>query len=296
MRQRDSILRGVGAVTDRAAAVRGAAGMGPVDRWKRRRSTPWRPINLGWDGDRQKKEMQRRDDELPEIASEFEANRLARSGCSVIARREAAYGGRHFRIARNRGQAVRRMAVGQRRGTCGLLLRVRLRRTRHDRPQGLRPYTCVTASSNAYAMALSYRASRSTYDLDALIISDREPVLDAARRVAIRRSWSPNWLNDEAARLIPKLPDHDAVVLFDSQNLTVTGASPEFLLAMKMRSARESDFRDIATLLDALDIQTSDQALAVHDEVFPRMPLADVERTGLRLIIAELISARQDDR
>ena len=143
------------------------------------------------------------------------------------------------------------------------------------------------------AMALSFRASRSTYDLDALIISDREPVLDAARRVAVRRSWSPNWLNDEAARLMPRLPDRNAVVLFDSRSLTVTGASPEFLLAMKMKSARESDFKDIATLLDALDIQTSDQALAVHDQVFPCMPLADVERIGLRLIIADLISARQ---
>ena len=158
------------------------------------------------------------------------------------------------------------------------------------RTQGVKGHLYIVGGA---AMALSFRASRSTYDLDAQIISDREPVLDAAKRIAIRHSWSPKWLNEEAAQLMPRLPDQDSITLFSSENLMVTGASPEFLLSMKMRSARQSDFEDIATLLNALDIHTADQEFEIHDQVFHHQPLADVERNGLRNIITDLISDRE---
>ena len=158
------------------------------------------------------------------------------------------------------------------------------------RRQGVKGHLYIVGGA---AMALSFRASRSTYDLDAQFISGREPILDAAKRIAIRHSWSPKWLNEEAVHLMPRLPDKDSITVFNSENLIVTGASPEFLLSMKMRSARQSDFTDIATLLDVLDIHTADQAFAIHNQVFPSQPLADVECNGLRRIIAELISERE---
>ena len=59
---------------------------------------------------------------------------------------------------------------------------------------------------------------------------------------------------------------------------------------MKMRAARESDFKDIATLLDVLNITSPDEAFAIHSQVFPDQPLADVEESGLTEIIEELLS------
>ena len=158
------------------------------------------------------------------------------------------------------------------------------------RTQGVKGHVYIVGGA---AMALSFRASRSTYDLDAQIISDREPILDAAKRIAIRHSWSPKWLNEEAVHLMPQLPDKDSLTLFNSENLIVTGASPEFLLCMKMRSARQSNFADIATLLSILDIHTPDQAFAIHDQVFPCQPLADVGRNGLERIISDLLCDRK---
>ena len=113
MRQRDPSLRGFGAARHRAVAVRGEAGTGPGKHWKRRGSTPWVAISMGWKGDRQAKEIQRMDDELLEIASQSAANRLVRSGCTVTAGRKAVYSGQPLRIARNRCEAVRGMVVGR---------------------------------------------------------------------------------------------------------------------------------------------------------------------------------------
>lgn len=140
------------------------------------------------------------------------------------------------------------------------------------------------------AMALSFSVARTTYDLDTLIIRDQEPVLVAARRIAARHGWSPNWIHENATRLEARLPDRNTSTLYDCENLTVVGASPEFLLAMKMRAVRESDFKDIATLLDVLDITSPDEAFAIHRQVFPDQPLADVEEHGLTRIICELLS------
>lgn len=142
------------------------------------------------------------------------------------------------------------------------------------------------------AMALSFDTALSTCDLDALIVRNREPVLEAARRLAARRGWPAGWLNEQAARLMPTVPDPNCITLLDAENLTVTGASPEFLLAMKMRAARQSDLADIAVLLELLRIQDFEHALAVHDAVFPEQPLADVERFGLDRIIADLLAER----
>ena len=102
------------------------------------------------------------------------------------------------------------------------------------------------------AIAMAFRDSRRTYDLDVLITEGHGPVVDETRRIARRRGWPETWLNEQAASSIPKLPDRRAATLYGSSNLVVTGASAEHLLAMKVRAGRQIDLPDIALLTDSL--------------------------------------------
>ena len=60
-----------------------------------------------------------------------------------------------------------------------------------------------------------------------------------------------------------------AQTLYESPHLVVTGASAEYLLAMKLEAGRDKDVEDIAYLLDHLKIEESDEALAIHEAALP---------------------------
>ena len=49
----------------------------------------------------------------------------------------------------------------------------------------------------------------------------------------------------------------------------MTGASAEYLLAMKLEAGRDKDIEDIAYLLERLRIKKCDGALAVHEAILP---------------------------
>ncbi len=119
------------------------------------------------------------------------------------------------------------------------------------------------------AIALAFRASRRTYDLDALILEGHGPLIEAVRRVAGRRGWPQSWLNEQAVASMPKSPDLRARTLFGTSSLVVTGASAEHLLAMKVRAGRVQDLEDIAVLCEILGIESERSVLEVHDRVFP---------------------------
>ena len=106
---------------------------------------------------------------------------------------------------------------------------------------------CSGSKETIWILASAYRSStarvcrsRTTMDVDALAIDPRGPVLESARAVAREQGLRADWLNDQI-RFVPILPprqDPRAEVLFDSESLVVTGASPAHILAMKVRAAR----------------------------------------------------------
>ena len=131
------------------------------------------------------------------------------------------------------------------------------------------------------AMALGFREARTTNDIDARIVSEHDAVLDAVAAIARRRGISEDWLNDKARVFMPEGDDTAAQTLFDSPHLVVTGASAEFLLAMKLYAARGADWEDMDTLCKKLDIRTPDQAVEIYESVFPGRT---VNIHGLRIL------------
>lgn len=118
-------------------------------------------------------------------------------------------------------------------------------------------------------MALAYGRGRSTEDIDARIDTGHGALTEAAREIARERGLAESWLNEQATSAIPRTPDRRGQTLYESPNLVVTGASAEYLLAMKLEAGRDKDVEDIAYLLERLHIRDSDKALAIHEAVLP---------------------------
>ena len=139
---------------------------------------------------------------------------------------------------------------------------------RHLAGRGVRAHIYVAGSAS---LVLAHRRSESTLDVDALEIDPRGPVLESAREVAREQGLPDDWLNDQI-RFVPILPARQgprAEVLFDSESLVVTGASPAHILAMKVRAARPGDLEDIKLLARELGITRMAEVREVHDAVYP---------------------------
>lgn len=68
---------------------------------------------------------------------------------------------------------------------------------------------------------------------------------------------------------MPRTPDSMARTLYSTPHLTVTGASPKRLLAMKLRACRHKDKEGIRVLADLLDLQDPDHGRRSHGSLFP---------------------------
>ena len=78
---------------------------------------------------------------------------------------------------------------------------------------------------------------------------------------------------EDVARPIPRAADTRAETLYQSANLTVTGASAKHLLAMKVLAARDQDREDIRVLCKHLGLKGPEEAIRIYRELFPEEPV-----------------------
>lgn len=90
------------------------------------------------------------------------------------------------------------------------------------------------------AMALAYNAARATADIDATF-EPRDVVLDAAAVVARRRNLDRHWLSEGVRDYMPPEPDDHPRSERIGPALVIEIASPEYVLAMKAMTTRQSD-------------------------------------------------------
>lgn len=119
------------------------------------------------------------------------------------------------------------------------------------------------------AMALAYARERITRDIDARIDAGHGALTDAVHEVATEQGLANTWLNDQAVSAIPKSRDRRARTLYATEHLTVTGASAEHLLAMKLEAGRAADEADIAALVKLLGVRSIEEGVEVHRRLFP---------------------------
>jgi len=118
-------------------------------------------------------------------------------------------------------------------------------------------------------MALAFDRTRTTQDIDARVDRGHGALIDAVHTIAQRRGLHSSWLNDQATPKMPMARDTRSRTLYATQYLTITGASAEHMLAMKLESARDFDADDIAVLTEHLHLKKVEEGLAIHHRLFP---------------------------
>lgn len=121
------------------------------------------------------------------------------------------------------------------------------------------------------AMALAYNADRATADIDGTF-QPRDAVLSAAAAVASRRpGLDASWLSDGVSQMMPPTPDGHPRSERIGPALTISIASPEYVLAMKAMVTRhgQGDVDDAVTLCKLLHVASQDQLETVVSRYFP---------------------------
>lgn len=111
------------------------------------------------------------------------------------------------------------------------------------------------------AMSLEYDSRRLTRDIEAAVSGDKSDLWDVAKTVGERHGLSPHWLNTNAVGFISNEPDIEAKQL-SVPGLNIGVASPDHLIAMKLRSLRSRDIDDLIVLFR--DRQITDPAQAAQ--------------------------------
>ena len=117
-------------------------------------------------------------------------------------------------------------------------------------------------------MCLAFKARPSTKDVDAIFEPVRE-IRRASMKVADRHHLDVDWLN-LAVRMF--VTEHEKRVLFDLPCLKVFIPETDYMLAMKVLSARvdSSDLDDIRFLIKALNLAKVEDVLRIVRNYYPR--------------------------
>ena len=118
------------------------------------------------------------------------------------------------------------------------------------------------------AMCLVHSARGMTMDVDALY-KPKQIINILAKQIADEKGLADDWLNDGVKGFLTDNPPIDEFLVLDG--LKVLTVAPEYLLAMKLFSARlgSKDLDDIQFLLNKLQVKSIDDAISIIIEHFP---------------------------
>ena len=146
------------------------------------------------------------------------------------------------------------------------------------------------------AMALVFDARRVTRDVDAAVPGDQAELWQAAQTVAAKHALPPDWLNTRASAFMTNQADVDAREI-SLPGLTVTVASADHLIAMKLRAMRDRDLAELDLLFRIAGIRSPQVAAAIHDRLFDESYIGTTNPDEA-LYAAQLVfdRARRNDR
>jgi len=122
------------------------------------------------------------------------------------------------------------------------------------------------------ALRLAYIERATTVDIDARLAPEAQlaPII---REIAAERAWPENWVNGDAELFIPRWGrDVEWRTLWERDGVTISVASPEALLAMKLHAVQHRgnrDIGDVAKLLTIVGIGSIDAAEDLYGEFYP---------------------------
>lgn len=136
------------------------------------------------------------------------------------------------------------------------------------------------------AMAVAYDARPATRDVDGIWRPSAEVRAAAARVAARHDDLDEGWLNDGVKGFLPGDDPGEQRVVYDGASLSVSAASPQYLLATKLlasRVARDED--DILLLYELCGLSTVDEGLDLVERHYPGRPI----EAKVRFFLEELL-------
>jgi hypothetical protein len=144
----------------------------------------------------------------------------------------------------------------------------------------------------------------SSEDVDAVALEDQAFVDGASHKIAVRRGWPADWLNDGVRTyLSPVAEGHQAHELFATYpdesrpGLRVYVPTAEYMLAMKLMALRIApvggkDFDDIVNLLQVVGLQDKADVIEFAAQFYPEARIS----AKLRLALDDLWNTYQSKR
>lgn len=134
-------------------------------------------------------------------------------------------------------------------------------------------------------MALVYDARPNTDDVDAVFKPVRY-IRRAAGKIAERHDLPKGWLN-YAVKMF--LVPHEQRILFDLPSLKVYVPPAQYLLAMKVLSARANlkDRSDVATLIERLGLVNHEEVIEIVKHYYPHKEMKPATHLLLEEIFAK---------
>ena len=127
------------------------------------------------------------------------------------------------------------------------------------------------------AIVLLFAARPATRDVDAVVSGDTAFLREAVRRVADKRGWKEDWLNDSVKGFLSaRHGEHDEYLLAMK------------CLAMRMGSPISRDVDDIRLLVRHLGLSTADQVLDIVGGYYPNRLIAPRTQFGIEEIMQSL--------
>ena len=140
------------------------------------------------------------------------------------------------------------------------------------------------------AMALAHGARQSTDDIDAAM-EPRDIVLEESSAMAKEHGLSADWLNSNGDGFRPQqYEDVDAQEL-NFGGVTVSLASPRFLLAMKLTAGRARDVSDITFLIQEVGIASATEITQLVRDLYGDDSVPSIDFEDMDLFAAEMLRA-----
>jgi hypothetical protein len=153
------------------------------------------------------------------------------------------------------------------------------------------------------ALVLTFPHRAATRDVDAVFHHDAAWLRALATKIADRRGWPLDWLNDGVKGFLsPRDHEPEAHLLFRSYpseervGLRVFVASPRYLFAMKCMAMRiggveeSRDRVDIEALAKEIGVTTSEQALSIVSAFYPYSLITPKTQFGVEEIFDQAAS------
>ncbi len=154
---------------------------------------------------------------------------------------------------------------------------------------GLTGELCIFGGA---AMVLAFNARQSTRDVDAVFVPKTE-VTQFAGEISADLNLPEDWLNDGVKGFLSANGDHTPDQMPQFSHLRVMRPTAEYLLALKLMSARSAAFdmakdrEDALVLCRRLGLRTTQEAFAIIEKFFPSSMIQPRSVFFVEEIIAE---------